>query len=635
MTISSTTRKAGPFVGNGVTTEFPFDFKLFATSDLRVVRADALGVETDLAHVTDCTVTLNADQDENPGGSVVLNAPLADGFRLVLLSAVPELQPVDLTNQGGFYPELVNGGLDRATVQVQQLREEMGRSIRLPVTADAADLQLPAPQPGQLVGWANSGLVNYDPSELVSIVAYGDAKLDKFEGDGSAVAFALTVSPGALNNLRVSIDGVVQTPGDDFSWGGGTALLFTVAPPAGTAIVVQYQEALQDIGGATEAGAAAGAAAANAVVETKLEKDGSNPTNKDTVKSNLDIIGFKPGPSAIPGSRFGADWLLQLGADNGANQGGQWAGQTNAGAIVSKTFTTANTDVTTEVPLPGFLSTTFVDGLGYFGDGVALMGIAVAKQDGDTVFGANLLATSAFGANSNKLVGLEIDNQHSGHLGPGNATAGEGTSGLYINTFNAPDAGDAIQINAHDGYWANGIKIGGINPTVGAGLSAVPGQTLGSLINTRSGSYGGVAVELGDGESRGIRIQGPAGDNSDAAQIFNSSGFLIIRAGSNPTVFQRHDGANTLLIESGGSLDLTAANTVYKVQGTQVVGSRKPGWTADTGTAKRIANATYSGTAEAAYTQATIQTLMNAVRDLSQTVKALKDDLISHGLLGS
>lgn len=250
MTISSTTRKAGPFVGNGVTTEFPFDFKLFSTSDLRVVRADTLGVETDLVHVTDCTVTLNADQDENPGGSVVLNAPLADGFRLVLLSAVPELQPVDLTNQGGFYPELVNGGLDRATVQVQQLREQMSRSITVPVTSEPGDLTLPSPTPGQLLGWTDSGLTNFDPSELVSVVAYGATRVDKFTGDGTTTAFTLSTSPGVQNNLRVSIGGVVQVPGEDFTWGGGSILTFAVAPPAATRIVVQYQQALLEFGAA-------------------------------------------------------------------------------------------------------------------------------------------------------------------------------------------------------------------------------------------------------------------------------------------------------------------------------------------------------------------------------------------------
>lgn len=76
-------------------------------------------------------------------------------------------------------------------------------------------------------------------------------------------------------------------------------------------------------------------------------------------------------------------------------------------------------------------------------------------------------------------------------------------------------------------------------------------------------------------------------------------------------------------------------NLNIQITGTKVVGTRRTGWTADTGTSKRTATATYSGTAEVGYTQATIQTLMDAVRDASQTIKALKEDLTTHGLIGT
>lgn len=85
---------------------------------------------------------------------------------------------------------------------------------------------------------------------------------------------------------------------------------------------------------------------------------------------------------------------------------------------------------------------------------------------------------------------------------------------------------------------------------------------------------------------------------------------------------------------TGTGLSLITGST-YKVNNLQVVTSRRTGWTADTGTDKRTANATYAGTAEATYTQATIQTLMDAVRDQSQTMKALKADLTTHGLIGA
>lgn len=101
---------------------------------------------------------------------------------------------------------------------------------------------------------------------------------------------------------------------------------------------------------------------------------------------------------------------------------------------------------------------------------------------------------------------------------------------------------------------------------------------------------------------------------------------------------------DVLLTHSANALAFSGASSGYTFDADifrgadRLLSTRKTGWAVDTGTAKRTANATYSGTAEVGYTQATIQTLMNAVRDLSQTVKALKDDLhgtAGHGLIGT
>lgn len=144
MTISSTTRKAGPYIGNGTASVFPFAFKVFQASDVEVVRLNvSTNVETTLALTTDYTVSLNQDQDSNPGGSITLVAgALATGFNLVITSDVENLQPTDLTNQGGFYPDVINDALDRATIQIQQLQEGLDRAALLPITssADAASL---------------------------------------------------------------------------------------------------------------------------------------------------------------------------------------------------------------------------------------------------------------------------------------------------------------------------------------------------------------------------------------------------------------------------------------------------------------------------------------------------------------
>jgi hypothetical protein len=146
MTISSTTRIAGPFTGNGVAYLFPFAFKVFAAGDLFVASAlISTGVQTDLVLGTDYTVALNANQDANPGGTVILTAgPLAVGYRLTVTSDLQNLQPTEFINQGGFYPEVLTASLDRATIQIQQLQDSVDLSLQFPITDPATNNILPS-----------------------------------------------------------------------------------------------------------------------------------------------------------------------------------------------------------------------------------------------------------------------------------------------------------------------------------------------------------------------------------------------------------------------------------------------------------------------------------------------------------
>ena len=75
MTISSSTRTAGPFLGDGSTTALPFGFKVFATTDVLVQRTSADGAQLALTLGGDYTVALNADQNAAPGGVVTLLDP--------------------------------------------------------------------------------------------------------------------------------------------------------------------------------------------------------------------------------------------------------------------------------------------------------------------------------------------------------------------------------------------------------------------------------------------------------------------------------------------------------------------------------------------------------------------------------
>jgi hypothetical protein len=68
-----------------------------------------------------------------------------------------------------------------------------------------------------------------------------------------------------------------------------------------------------------------------------------------------------------------------------------------------------------------------------------------------------------------------------------------------------------------------------------------------------------------------------------------------------------------------GNIQLTNTADSYRVGTNNVVGSRKTGWAAPTGTATRTAFATSTVT----------------VAQLAERVKALIDDLTAHGLVGA
>jgi hypothetical protein len=235
MTISSTTRIAGPFVGNGTASAFPFTFKVFAAGDLDVIRlATSTGVETTLVLTTDYTVALNIDQDSNPGGTVTLVAgPLATGFTLTITSDIANLQPTDLTNQGGFYPEVITDSFDRATIQIQQMAGDVSRSIKAPISDGSPDMELPAASVR-----ANTFLA-FDANGVPTVQAASSSAAPTsitrqvFSGTGSQTVFTLASDPGgAGNSAQVFIGGVYQQRNTYTI--AGTTLTFNQAPVAGT-----------------------------------------------------------------------------------------------------------------------------------------------------------------------------------------------------------------------------------------------------------------------------------------------------------------------------------------------------------------------------------------------------------------
>lgn len=144
MTISSPDRFI-TYSGNASATVFTFPFKVFATSELVVnLQNDLTGVQTLQVLGTDYTAVLSAAPNSNPGGSItfILTAP-AVGKTVIITSDIALEQPTNLSNQGGFYPDVINNSLDRATIQIQQVANLSTRALVIPITDVGIDTVLP------------------------------------------------------------------------------------------------------------------------------------------------------------------------------------------------------------------------------------------------------------------------------------------------------------------------------------------------------------------------------------------------------------------------------------------------------------------------------------------------------------
>ena len=129
MTISSTTVK-NSYSGNGTLDTFNYTFKIFADTDLQVIIRDATATETVKTLTTHYTVT---GAGSASGGTIVFtagNIPTATET-VVIRRAVPQTQAIDYIANDPFPAESHEEGLDRATMTLQQLQEEVDRSIKL------------------------------------------------------------------------------------------------------------------------------------------------------------------------------------------------------------------------------------------------------------------------------------------------------------------------------------------------------------------------------------------------------------------------------------------------------------------------------------------------------------------------
>ncbi|MGL3999858.1 hypothetical protein ACR3LR_08565 [Pantoea eucalypti] len=110
------------YVGNGVTTVFPYRFRILKSSHMLVTVSDSAGVIKILTAGTDYSITGTGLVS---GGSVTLNSPLAQGWGISLDRKLPAVQETDLRNQGRFFAETHEDAFDYLTMLIQQVDRQL------------------------------------------------------------------------------------------------------------------------------------------------------------------------------------------------------------------------------------------------------------------------------------------------------------------------------------------------------------------------------------------------------------------------------------------------------------------------------------------------------------------------------
>jgi len=171
---------------NGVTTQFPVDFRFIDKTDLVVTRINAEGTETTLTLDIDYTVSGGGSAS---GGSVqTIGAPLTGGS-LTITREIDPNQLTDLRNQGDFFAEVHEDVFDKLTMLIQQAflgLRGMLSTVRAPFPEQIKQLPRAINRAGKLLSF------DIDGNPIVMVPAVTGA-----EGLALALANQADPTPGA------------------------------------------------------------------------------------------------------------------------------------------------------------------------------------------------------------------------------------------------------------------------------------------------------------------------------------------------------------------------------------------------------------------------------------------------------
>jgi hypothetical protein len=154
-------------IGNGSTTDFSFNFPILAAANIRVYLEDVTtGVQTLQVAGTHFTLVFN---DETPGGTVTMLSAPSSGYYVIRAREIPRTQENTYKTAAGFQATVVQAALEKLTAMVQDVYENILRSVKLPLGSSVTAVTLPTPEDDSLIAWdgTSGGMKNLAASDFI------------------------------------------------------------------------------------------------------------------------------------------------------------------------------------------------------------------------------------------------------------------------------------------------------------------------------------------------------------------------------------------------------------------------------------------------------------------------------------
>ena len=212
---------------NGSTTVFPYTWQITLKTDIEVL-VDAVVKTVDVDYTVD-------GLGVSGGGNVTFFAAPANNSIVTRLRKQPASQLSVYTPNEGFPHQRVMADLDKLTMQIQQVKEQLHRGFFLPKSSNLSDQGVDVPVVGSFARGKVGGGIDW-----ATVTSSGSLSLPVAITDGGTGA---TTAAGARTNLLVYSENTLIDAKGDLLVGASDNTLARLAPPATTGFVPTYDPA--------------------------------------------------------------------------------------------------------------------------------------------------------------------------------------------------------------------------------------------------------------------------------------------------------------------------------------------------------------------------------------------------------